>query len=99
MRKPLLILLKFNTVEDAITAANDLEFGLAAYAYTRDLRRTFRLNDRLEYGLIAIKSELITTVEAPFSGLKESSIGKEGGSHGFKDYLSVKYMFVARLKG
>ena len=95
----MLVLLKFNTVEDAITAANDLEFGLAAYAYTRDLGRTFRLNHRLEYGLIAIKSELITNVEAPFSGLKESSIGKEGGSHGFKDYLSVKYMFVARLKG
>ena len=63
------------------------------------LGRTFRLNDALEYGLIGINSGLITTVEAPFGGLKESGMGKEGGSQGLEDYLSVKYMCVAGLGG
>ena len=80
-----------------MAAANATEFGLAAYAYTRDLGRTFRLNEGLEYGLIGINSGLITTVEAPFGGLKESGMGKEGGSQGLEDYLSVKYMCVAGL--
>ena len=96
---PLSAVFKFDTEEEAIAAANDTEFGLAAYAYTRDLGRTFRLNDGLEYGLIGINSGLITTVEAPFGGLKESGMGKEGGSQGLEDYLSVKYMCVAGLNG
>ena len=96
---PLSAVFKFDTEEEAIDAANDTEFGLAAYAYTRDLGRTFRLNDGLEYGLIGINSGLITTVEAPFGGLKESGMGKEGGSQGLEDYLSVKYMCVAGLDG
>lgn len=96
---PLSAVFKFDTEEEAIDAANDTEFGLAAYAYTRDLGRTFRLNDELEYGLIGINSGLITTVEAPFGGLKESGMGKEGGSQGLEDYLSVKYMCVAGLDG
>jgi succinate-semialdehyde dehydrogenase/glutarate-semialdehyde dehydrogenase len=94
---PLAAVFKFDTEEEAITAANATEFGLAAYAYTRDLGRTFRLNDGLDYGLIGINSGLITTVEAPFGGLKESGIGKEGGSQGLDDYLECKYMCVAGL--
>lgn len=94
---PLSAVFKFDTEEEAITAANATEFGLAAYAYTRDLGRTFRLNERLEYGLIGLNSGLITTVEAPFGGLKESGMGKEGGSQGLEDYMSVKYMCVAGL--
>ncbi len=94
---PLSAVFKFETEEEAIAAANATEFGLAAYAYTQSLGRTFRLNDRLEYGLIGINSGLITTVEAPFGGLKESGMGKEGGSQGLDDYLSVKYMCVAGL--
>ncbi len=95
---PLSAVFKFDTEDEAIAAANATEFGLAAYAYTRDLGRTFRLNDGLDYGLIGINSGLITTVEAPFGGLKESGMGKEGGSQGLEDYLSVKYMCVAGLE-
>jgi succinate-semialdehyde dehydrogenase/glutarate-semialdehyde dehydrogenase len=94
---PVSAVFKFDTEEEAIAAANATEFGLAAYAYTKSLGRTFRLNDALEYGLIGINSGLITTVEAPFGGLKESGMGKEGGSQGLEDYLSVKYMCVAGL--
>ena len=94
---PLSPVFSFDTEEEAIRAANATEFGLAAYAYTRDLGRAFRLNDALEYGLIGINSGLITTVEAPFGGLKESGMGKEGGSQGLEDYLSVKYTCVAGL--
>ena len=94
---PLSAVFKFDTEEEAIAAANATDFGLAAYAYTQSLGRTFRLNDQLEYGLIGINSGLITTVEAPFGGLKESGMGKEGGSQGLEDYLSVKYMCVAGL--
>ena len=69
-------------------------FGLACYAYTNDLGRAFRLNERLEYGMIGINSGLITTVEAPFGGVKESGLGKEGGSQGLEDYLETKYVCV-----
>ncbi len=93
---PLAAVFKFDTEDEAIEAANATEYGLAAYAYTRDLGRTFRLNDGLDYGLIGINSGLITTVEAPpFGGLKESGMGKEGGSQGLDDYLETKYMCVA----
>ena len=95
---PLSAVFKFTTEEEAIAAANSTEYGLAAYAYTRDLGRAFRLNDGLEYGLIGINSGLITTVEAPFGGLKESGMGKEGGSQGLEDYLSTKYVCLAGLK-
>jgi succinate-semialdehyde dehydrogenase/glutarate-semialdehyde dehydrogenase len=94
---PLAAVFEFEEEDEAIAAANATEFGLAAYAYTRDLARTFRLNERLEYGLIGINSGLITTVEAPFGGLKESGMGKEGGSQGLNDYLETKYMCVAGL--
>jgi len=95
---PLSAVFKFTTEEEAIAAANATEYGLAAYAYSRDLGRAFRLNDGLEYGLIGINSGLITTVEAPFGGLKESGMGKEGGSQGLEDYLSTKYVCLAGLK-
>jgi succinate-semialdehyde dehydrogenase/glutarate-semialdehyde dehydrogenase len=96
---PLAAVFKFDTEAEAIAAANDTEYGLAAYAYTRDLARTFRLNEGLDYGLIGINAGLITTVEAPFGGLKESGLGNEGGSQGLDDYLEVKYMAVAGLGG
>ena len=94
---PLAAVFRFETEEEAIEAANATEFGLAAYAYTRDVGRVFRLNDALEYGLIGINAGLITTVEAPFGGMKESGMGKEGGSQGLDDYLETKYVCVAGL--
>ena len=91
---PLAPVFKFDTEEEAIAMANATVYGLCAYAYTNDLSRTFRLNERLQYGMIAINSGLLTTVEAPFGGVKESGLGKEGGSQGLEDYLETKYVCV-----
>ncbi len=91
---PLAPVFKFETEDEAISWANDTEFGLASYAYTRDIGRIWRLNEQLQYGMIGINSGLITTVEAPFGGVKDSGLGKEGGSQGLEDYMEVKYTAV-----
>lgn len=91
---PLAPIFRFETEDQAISMANDTAFGLCAYAYTREMGRIWRLNERLEYGMIGINSGLITTVEAPFGGIKESGLGKEGGRQGLDDYLDTKYMAV-----
>ena len=91
---PLAPVFRFETEEEAIAMANDTVFGLACYAYTADLGRAFRLNEGLAYGMIGINSGLITTVEAPFGGVKESGLGKEGGSQGLEDYLETKYVCI-----
>jgi len=91
---PVAPVFRFETEDEAIDAANATEFGLAAYAYTTDLARAFRLNDGLAYGLIGINEGLITTVEAPFGGLKASGMGKEGGSQGLQDYFDTKYTCI-----
>lgn len=94
---PLAAIYKFEDEDDAVAAANATDYGLAAYAYTKDLARAFRMNEGLEYGMVGINSGLITTVEAPFGGVKESGMGKEGGSQGLDDYLITKYTCVAGL--
>lgn len=94
---PLAAVFKFEDEEDVIEMANDTDFGLAAYAYTRDIARAFRLNEGLDYGMVGINTGLITTVEAPFGGVKESGMGKEGGSQGLDDYMETKYFCVAGL--
>ncbi len=91
---PLAPVFKFETEEEAIEMANATVYGLACYAYTSDLGRAFRLNEGLQYGMIGINSGLITTVEAPFGGVKESGLGKEGGSQGLEDYLETKYVCI-----
>lgn len=94
---PIAAIFKFENEDEVVAAANATEFGLAAYVYTRDVGRIFRLNDALEYGLIGFNSGLITTVEAPFGGLKESGLGSEGGSQGLQDYLETKYACIAGI--
>lgn len=91
---PLAPVFRFDTEEEVIAKANDTDFGLCSYAYTRDIGRIWRLNEGLQYGMIGINSGLITTVEAPFGGVKDSGLGKEGGSQGLEDYLETKYTAV-----
>lgn len=88
---------RFDDEDEAIEAANATRYGLAAYAYTQDLGRAFRLQDGLDYGLIGINEVLIVTPEIPFGGLKESGLGKEGGWQGLDDYLETKYTCIGNL--
>ena len=94
---PIAPLYRFETEDEAVKAANDTDYGLAAYAYTRDVARVFRLQDRLEYGLIGINEVLIVSPEIPFGGLKESGLGKEGSWQGIDDYLDTKFMCIGGL--
>ena len=94
---PVAAMFRFETEDEAIRAANDTEYGLACYAYTSDLGRAWRLNDRLDYGLIGINQGLISTEVAPFGGLKDSGVGKEGSKYGVEDYLDVKYTLFGGL--
>jgi succinate-semialdehyde dehydrogenase/glutarate-semialdehyde dehydrogenase len=87
----------FEKEEQAIAMANDTVYGLACYFYTSDLGRAFRVMGGLKYGLIGVNEGLITTVEAPFGGLKESGLGKEGGHQGIEDYLDTKYVCIGGL--
>ncbi|CEJ10338.1 NAD-dependent succinate-semialdehyde dehydrogenase [Phreatobacter sp. AB_2022a] len=94
---PLSPVFKFDTEEQAVQMANDTEFGLASYFYTRDLARAFRVSEALKYGMVGINEGLITTEVAPFGGVKESGMGKEGSKYGIEDYLDVKYVCVGGL--
>lgn len=94
---PVAPLFKFETEEEAIALANDTEYGLACYAYTKDLGRAWRLSDQLEYGMVGLNAGLISTEVAPFGGIKESGSGKEGSKYGLDDYLEVKYSLFAGL--
>jgi succinate-semialdehyde dehydrogenase/glutarate-semialdehyde dehydrogenase len=92
---PLAPLFRFSTEEEAIHMANDTEFGLAAYFYTRDLGRAWRVGEALEYGMVGVNTGLISTEVAPFGGMKSSGIGREGSRYGIDEYLEMKYWCVA----
>lgn len=94
---PLAPLFKFETEQEAIERANDTEYGLACYFYTKDLGRSFRLMEQLDYGLIGVNEGLITTEVAPFGGMKDSGIGSEGSKYGVTYYLNIKYSCVGGL--
>ncbi|MGN8113117.1 NAD-dependent succinate-semialdehyde dehydrogenase [Labrys sp. 22185] len=94
---PLAPVFKFETEEDAVRMANDTEFGLASYFYTKDLGRAFRVAEALKYGMVGINEGLITTEVAPFGGVKESGMGKEGSKYGIEDYIDAKYVCVGGL--
>jgi succinate-semialdehyde dehydrogenase/glutarate-semialdehyde dehydrogenase len=89
---PVAPLFKFDTEEDVIQQANDTIFGLASYFYARDLSRVYRVSEALEYGMVGINTGLISTEVAPFGGVKQSGIGREGSRHGIEDYLEMKYL-------
>ncbi len=89
---PIAPLFKFKTEEDAIRIGNDTPFGLSAYFYSRDIGRIWRVAEGLDYGIVGINEGVISTEVAPFGGMKESGIGREGSKYGIDDYLEIKYL-------
>jgi succinate-semialdehyde dehydrogenase/glutarate-semialdehyde dehydrogenase len=96
---PIAPLFRFKTEEEAIAMANDTEFGLASYYYTRDLGRIWRVAEGLEYGIVGINEGVISNPAAPFGGVKESGQGREGSKYGADDYLEIKYMLIGGIDG
>jgi succinate-semialdehyde dehydrogenase / glutarate-semialdehyde dehydrogenase len=94
---PVAPLYRFKTEAEAIKMANDTEFGLAAYFYSRDIGRIWRVAEALEYGIVGINEGIISTEIAPFGGMKESGIGREGSKYGIEDYLEVKYLCLGGI--
>jgi succinate-semialdehyde dehydrogenase / glutarate-semialdehyde dehydrogenase len=94
---PLAVVFRFRTEQDAIVAANDTEFGLAGYFYSRDVGRIFRVAEALEYGMVGINTGLISMEHAPFGGIKQSGLGREGSEHGIEEYLDLKYLCLGDL--
>ena len=94
---PLAPLLRFKTEEEAIRIANATEFGLAAYFYSRDIGRVWRVAEALEVGIVGINEGIISTETAPFGGVKESGIGREGSKYGLEDYLEIKYLCIGGI--
>ncbi|WP_226662652.1 NAD-dependent succinate-semialdehyde dehydrogenase [Microbulbifer aggregans] len=94
---PVAPIFKFSTEEDVIRMANDTEFGLASYFYSRDIGRIWRVAEQLEYGMVGINEGIISNEMAPFGGVKESGIGREGSKYGIDDYLEIKYLCMGGI--
>ena len=94
---PVAPLFRFKTEEEAIKLANDTEFGLAAYFYSRDIGRVWRVGEGLEYGIVGINEGIISDPVAPFGGYKQSGLGREGSHHGTEEFLEIKYMLMGGL--
>jgi succinate-semialdehyde dehydrogenase/glutarate-semialdehyde dehydrogenase len=88
---------RFKTEQEAIDAANNTEFGLASYFYSRDVGRIFRVSEALEYGMVGINVGIIATEHVPFGGVKQSGLGREGSHHGMEEYLEMKYLCVGDI--
>ncbi len=94
---PVAPIFAFDTEDEVLARANDTEFGLAAYFYSRDIGRVMRVAERLESGMVGVNTGLISTTEAPFGGVKQSGLGREGSKYGMDDYLETKYICLAGL--
>jgi succinate-semialdehyde dehydrogenase/glutarate-semialdehyde dehydrogenase len=94
---PVAPIFKFSTEEEAIAMANDTEFGLASYIYTRDIGRVWRVSEGIEYGMVGVNETAITSDIIPFGGVKESGLGREGSKYGVEDYLETKYICMGGL--
>ncbi|RDJ16960.1 NAD-dependent succinate-semialdehyde dehydrogenase [Rhizobium grahamii] len=94
---PVAPLFRFDTVEDVIAQANDTEFGLAAYFFAGDLKKVWRVAEALEYGMVGINTGLMSSETAPFGGIKQSGLGREGSRHGAEDYLEMKYLCMGNV--
>ena len=91
---PVLGVTTFDTEDEAVAAANDTEYGLVSYAYTRDLARAHRLIDALETGMMGLNTGLVSNAAAPFGGVKASGLGREGSAEGIEEYLETKYTLI-----
>jgi len=89
---PLVPIIRFTTDAEVINLANATDSGLASYFYSRDISRVWRIAEALEYGMVGINTGLISTETAPFGGIKESGIGREGSKYGIEEFLEVKYL-------
>lgn len=89
--------MRFTTETEAIELANDTEFGLAGYFYSRDVGRIFRVAEALEVGIVGINEGIISTEVAPFGGVKSSGLGREGSKYGIEDYLELKYLCLGGI--
>ena len=92
---PVAPLFRFDTEDDVIAMANDTIFGLASYFYARDLSRVYKVAEALEYGIVGVNTGIISTEVAPFGGVKQSGLGREGSHHGIEDYLEMKYICMS----
>ncbi|HWL28684.1 MAG TPA: aldehyde dehydrogenase family protein, partial [Burkholderiaceae bacterium] len=89
---PVAPVVRFRDEADVVRLANDTEFGLASYFYSRDVGRIFRVAEALEYGMVGVNTGLISNEVAPFGGVKQSGLGREGSVYGIEDYLEMKYV-------
>jgi succinate-semialdehyde dehydrogenase/glutarate-semialdehyde dehydrogenase len=94
---PVAPVIRFSTEEEVVAMANDTEFGLASYFYTRDIGRVWRVAENLDYGIVGINEGIISNEMAPFGGVKESGSGREGSKYGMDDYLEIKYMLMGGI--
>ncbi|MPN57827.1 3-sulfolactaldehyde dehydrogenase [bioreactor metagenome] len=94
---PVAPIFRFSSEEEAIRLANATEFGLAAYFYSKDLGRVWRVSEALEYGMVGVNTGAISTEVAPFGGIKSSGFGREGSKYGLEDYLEIKYVCMAGI--
>jgi succinate-semialdehyde dehydrogenase/glutarate-semialdehyde dehydrogenase len=92
---PVAPLFRFKTEDEVIAMANDTIFGLAAYFYAKDLSRVYKVAEALEYGIIGVNTGIISTEVAPFGGVKQSGLGREGSHHGMDEYLELKYICMS----
>ncbi|PPE68903.1 NAD-dependent succinate-semialdehyde dehydrogenase [Caldimonas thermodepolymerans] len=95
---PVAPVIRFRTEEEVIALANDTEFGLASYFYSRDIGRIFRVGEALEYGMVGINTGLVAVAEVPFGGVKQSGLGREGSHHGMDDYVEIKYLCLGDIQ-
>jgi succinate-semialdehyde dehydrogenase/glutarate-semialdehyde dehydrogenase len=95
---PLAPVFRFHTEAEVIARANDTEFGLASYFYSRDIGRIFRVGEALEYGMVGVNTGLISAAEVPFGGVKQSGLGREGSRHGIDDHVEIKYLCLSDIQ-
>jgi len=94
---PVASIITFDNEDDVIQQANDTEYGLASYFYTRDIGRVWRVSDKLDFGMVGINEGIISNAAAPFGGIKQSGYGREGSKYGLEDYLEVKYLCIGGI--